>query len=142
MPKFFPLRAVPASVTLTVLSHRMVRINGVCIENDFFKEDTGRGSIAPFDLYVPRVCLVPFHLPLNATPLCRLRLFPYRTDSVISRTRVFLAGMMGGWLQTCRLRSREIAICHAHYSIRLWALTSCFRIKEKWRVISQCCASD
>lgn len=39
------------------------------------RADIGRSSIAPFDLNVPRVCLVPFHLPLNATPTLQTAAF-------------------------------------------------------------------
>ena len=142
MPKFFPLRAVSVSVALTVLSHRMVRSSGVCIKICSFKQIPA----VALSLHLTRTYLVyALYLSIYLSmphPLCRLRLFPSRTDSIISHTRIFLAGMTGGRLQMCRLRSREIAICHAHYSIRLWALTPCFQIKEKGRVISQCCASD
>ena len=39
------------------------------------QEDTGRSSIAPFDLYVPQVSSVPFDLPLNATPTLHFAAF-------------------------------------------------------------------
>ena len=142
MPKFFPRRAISVSVTLTALSHRMVRISGVCITICSFEQTSAVAlSLHLTCTYLVYALYLSIYLSMPH-PLCRLRLFPSRTDSIISHARIFLAGMMGGRLQMCRLRSREIAICHAHYSTRLEALTACFQIKEKWRVISQCCASD
>lgn len=44
--------------------------------NVLLQADTGRSSIAPFDPYVPRVCILPFHLPLNATPALQTAAFP------------------------------------------------------------------
>ena len=142
MPKFLPLRSVSVSVTLTVLSNRMVRISGVCVATYSFKQIS---AVAPSHLLTCMYLVYALYLSIYLSmphPLCRRRLFSFRNDGHISHTRIFLAVMTGGRLQMCGLRSREIAICRAHYSIRLLALTPCFQIKEEWRVISQYCASD
>ena len=142
MPKFFPLRSASVSVIVTVLSNRMVRFSGVCVATYSFEQTS---AVALSLLLTCTYLVYALYLSIYFSmphPLCRRRLFSFRTDGIVSHTRIFLAVMTGGRLQMCGLRSREIAICRAHYSIRLWALTPCFQIKDEWQVISQYCASD